>query len=245
MVTCYVCNSIRQAYKKVDEKSYMKKSNKLQKIILIIITVIVVIVTNKIISDKKENTLLKANRTVRTNSNETEVNETSSFPTEVYGVPVYTQLIEKDTNARPGTKRKIKYIVIHETDNFTKGTGAKNHAQYLSNNNTESTSWHYTVDDKEIYHHIPDNEIAHHAATEEGNSYGIGIELCVNKDGNFDKTFDNATKLVAYLLKEYNLTIDDIKTHHDFSGKDCPNFILKNDRMDEFIEKVEKILKNT
>ena len=117
-----------------------------------------------------------------------EVTKESSFPDEVFGVPVYTQLIEENTKARPGTKRKIKYIVIHETDNFANGAGAKNHAEFLSNNNTESTSWHYTVDDKEIYHHIPDNEIAFHAATKTGNLYGIGIELCVNSDGNFEKT---------------------------------------------------------
>jgi len=62
--------------------------------------------------------------------------------------------------------------------------------------------------------------------------------LCVNNGGNFEKTFNNVTKLVAYLLKEYNLTVYDLKTHHDFSGKDCPHSILKNNRMDEFIEKV-------
>lgn len=139
-----------------------------------------------------------------------------------------------------GTKRKIKYIVIHETDNFEKGVGAKNHAKFLKQNNFISTSWHYTVDDKEIYHHVPDNEIAYHAANEIGNQYGIGIELCVNKDGNFEKTFENATKLVAYLLKEYDLTIDDIKTHHDFSGKDCPHLILKQNRMTEFKTKCER-----
>lgn len=66
--------------------------------------------------------------------------------------------------------------------------------------------------------------------------------MYVNSGGNFEKTFNNAAKLVAYLLKEYNLTIYDLKTHHDFSGKDCPHSILKNNRMDEFIEKVEKYM---
>jgi len=169
------------------------------------------------------------------------ITEESSFPNEVFGVPVYTELIESGTDARSGTKRKIKYIVIHETDNFAKGTGAKNHSKFLKST-TDSTSWHYTVDDKEIYHHIPDNEIAHHAATESGNKNGVGIELCVNKDGNFNKTFENATKLVAYLIKEYNLETSDIKTHHDFSGKDCPHSILQNNRMNEFIRKVKKML---
>ena len=152
---------------------------------------------------------------------------------------VYTELIDTGTNARNGQKRKIKYIVIHETDNYEQGVGAKNHAIYLKNNNSSATSWHYTVDDKEIYHHIPDNERANHAGNDVGNEYGIGIELCVNEDGNFEKTFDNAAKLVAYLLNEYNLTINDIKTHHDFSGKDCPHLILQNNRMEEFKAKVK------
>lgn len=123
------------------------------------------------------------------------------------------------------------------------GVGAKNHAKFLKNNISAGTSWHYTVDSKEIYHHIPDNEIAYHAANDIGNEYGIGIELCVNQDGNFNKTFENATKLVAYLLKEYDLTINDIKTHHDFSGKDCPHLILKAGRISEFKRKCQSIMK--
>lgn len=166
----------------------------------------------------------------------------SAFPSNVYGTAVHTKLIESGTEARTGKKRKIKYIVIHETANNSVGATAKSHSEYLSKNNKTSTSWHYTVDDKEIYHHIPDDEIAHHAATEKGNLYGIGIELCVNEDGDFEKTFENASKLVAYLLKEYNLTTKSIKTHNEFSGKDCPHNILKDNRMDEFINKVESYL---
>ncbi|MCI8620885.1 MAG: N-acetylmuramoyl-L-alanine amidase [Clostridia bacterium] len=151
--------------------------------------------------------------------------------------------MKKERNQDLGTTRKIKYIVIHETDNKANGAGANNHAKYLSENNDRGASWHYTVDEKEIYHHIPDNEIAYHAGTEKGNLYGIGIELCVNEDGDFEKTFDNASKLVAYLLKEYKLSIKDMKTHNDFSGKDCPHNILKNNKMKEFTKKVENYLK--
>lgn len=166
----------------------------------------------------------------------------SVFPNLVFDVPVHTDLIEEHTSARPGIKRIIKYIVIHETDNFEKGVGASNHAAYLKNNNTSATSWHYTVDDKEIYHHMPDDEIAHHAGDDTGNEYGIGIELCVNVDGDFEKTFENGAKLVAYLLKAYDLSIDNLKTHHDFSGKDCPHSILEQNRLGEFKRKVKYYL---
>lgn len=164
------------------------------------------------------------------------------MPEEVYGVKVHTRLIDIGTSARPGKKRKIKYLVIHETDNTASTATSKNHAEFLSKNNKSSTSWHYTVDDKEIYHHIPDDEVAYHAATEQGNLYGIGIELCVNSDGNFEKTFENGAKLVAYLLKEYNLNINSIKTHNDFSGKDCPHNILRDNRMNEFKNKVKSYM---
>lgn len=162
----------------------------------------------------------------------------SVYPDLVYGVPVYNKLIDIGST-RPGTKRIIKYIVIHETDNYEAGVGAENHAFYLKDNNDGTNSWHYTVDDHEIYHHIPDNEIAYHAGEESGNKYGIGIELCVNSDGNFEDTFLNGAKLVAYLLKAYNLDIRALKTHHDFNGKDCPHSILEDNRLDEFKEKVE------
>lgn len=165
----------------------------------------------------------------------------TSFPEKIGDVPVYTQLIDKG-RARSTTKRLIKYVVIHETDNESIGVGAKNHANYLSYNNFSSTSWHYTVDDKEIYHHIPDNEIAHHAGNKLGNMYGIGIELCVNKDGDFAKTFDNAARLVAYLIKEYGLEEDSIRTHNDFTGKDCPHLILKEKRLEEFKNLVKQYL---
>ena len=174
----------------------------------------------------------------QSNYNTADVN----IPDELYGFKVKARLIQSGTQARTGKKRKIKYIVIHETDNTSVGADASNHAKYLSENNKTSTSWHYTVDDKEIYNHIPDNEVAHHAATEKGNLYGIGIELCVNEDGNFEKTFENGAKLVAYLLKTYNLNINDIKTHNDFSGKDCPHNILRDNKMGEFKEKVKKYI---
>ena len=38
----------------------------------------------------------------------------------IFGVPVHTELIESNTKARPDTKWRIRYIVIHETDNFGK-----------------------------------------------------------------------------------------------------------------------------
>ena len=59
---------------------------------------------------------------------------------------------------RSGEKHAKKWIVIHETGNNSKGATAKAHANYLKNLSKQRgtyLSWHYTVDDKSIYHHIP------------------------------------------------------------------------------------------
>lgn len=158
-----------------------------------------------------------------------------------YGVMVATELIPTPSISRTGDLRKIKYIVIHETDNFSSDATAYNHSLYLQQV-LDVNSWHYTVDELGVYRHVPDNEIAWHAGNAEGNQYGIGIELCVNSGSDFEVTFDNAARLVAKLLKEYKLPISAIKQHYDFSGKDCPAKIRAEDRMDEFIELVKYYL---
>lgn len=156
---------------------------------------------------------------------------------------------QKGGKVRPGDVRQKKWIVIHETGNSSKGADAKNHSTYLKNlakANTTYVSWHYTVDDHAIYHHIPDNEIAYHASDGRveggGNMASIGIEICVNSDGNFDKARDNAAWLTAKLLKEHNLTIGAVKQHYDFApdGKNCPQTIRDKGLWNNFLQAVQK-----
>lgn len=158
-------------------------------------------------------------------------------------IPVVQSYLPKGSPSRPGLHRTIKYIVIHETDNFKKGADAKAHNDFLlSQANIQELSWHYTVDDHEIYHNLPDDEVAYHASDhlkqDGGNRNGIGIELCVNGDGDYEKTLENGVQLVAKLLHEYGLSLDDVKKHQDFSGKICPARLIKNERWDEFLERV-------
>lgn len=174
--------------------------------------------------------------------------QTSVFPNELYGsVPVYTDLVASNTVGRPGIKRKIKYIVIHETANTNVGSNAANHSKFLQEGGNGAVSWHYTVDDREVYHHIPDDEVAWHASDGRkengGNINGIGIELCVNADGDFEKTLDNGAKLTAYLLRTYKLGIDAVKQHGDFVSKNCPQHIRDDGRWDEFLTRVSDYLK--
>ena len=125
------------------------------------------------------------------------------------GVPVYTELAPEGGDNRPGTKREIRYIVIHETGNPAEGADAAAHGRLQANGGEGKTGWHYTVDDHEIWHSFPDDEVAYHAGDGrdgDGNLYGIGVELCVNADGDFEMTFDNAAKLTGWLMHTYHLS---------------------------------------
>lgn len=160
---------------------------------------------------------------------------------DAYGLEVMDRTLPDDSPLRTGEQRLIKYIVIHETGNPSSTANADAHNHYLESGGDGSTAWHYTVDDKLAYHHIPDDEIAYHAGR--GNKYGIGIELCVNEGGDFEKTFDNGARLTAKLIDTYGLSVKSVKQHADFMEKNCPEHIRNDERWNEFLSLVKKYLK--
>lgn len=83
------------------------------------------------------------------------------------------------------------------------------------------------------------NETYKLIANRGGNNNSIGIEVCVTKGDNLYYNYQLTAKLVASLLKKHNLTINDIKQHHYFSGKDCPMTLRHNNMWDEFLELVQ------
>ena len=72
-----------------------------------------------------------------------------------------------------------------------------------------------------------------------GNNNSIGIEVCINQGTNIYYTYQKTAKLVAKLLKEQHLTINDIKQHHYFSGKNCPQTMRNNHLWNHFLHLVE------
>jgi N-acetylmuramoyl-L-alanine amidase len=121
------------------------------------------------------------------------------------------------------------FVTIHETGNTNRGANARAHSNYLKGNDAAnmSVSWHYTVDDTEIYQHLPENEDAFHAGdgAGSGNRQSIGIEMAVNSDGNFGRTIDITAALVADICIRRNIPVANIRQHFDWSGKNCPQNI--------------------
>ena len=132
----------------------------------------------------------------------------------------------------------VYWVVIHDTANTNAGSGALAHANYLYGNAMAGVelwaSWHFTIDDKALYQHIPTNERAYHAGDGSylpgqhplylggGNRNGIGIETGVNADADVYRTWQRTAKFGTDLLIQYNLPLTNMRYHVDFSGKNCP-----------------------
>ena len=72
-----------------------------------------------------------------------------------------------------------------------------------------------------------------------GNLNSIGIETCVNTGVNYTTVMRNTAKIVGMLLNKYNLSINRVKQHNDFSGKNCPMSMRISNRWEEFIWLIE------
>ena len=129
----------------------------------------------------------------------------------------------------PNTKITPTSITIHNTGNI--GAAARNNHNYMKNcnkNGSRIASWHFTVDDKEIYQAQPCNHKTFHAGNATGNNTSIGIEICMFNDKEKQKkAYDNAIELVKILLKYYGWTVDKVKRHKDWSGKHCPAWLIE------------------
>ena len=146
---------------------------------------------------------------------------------------------------RPGTKLTgPKYITIHDTANPSKGANALMHARYLKGDDAANrpASWHFTVDDTYIVQHLPLDEVGWHAgdgSSGPGNRSSVAIEICENVDGDRAKAEENAAKLVAHLLKQFNLPINAVVQHNRWSGKNCPHIIrARKDGWENFLRMV-------
>ena len=72
-----------------------------------------------------------------------------------------------------------------------------------------------------------------------GNNNSIGIESCINRDSDIYYTWQKTAKLVAKLLIENNLEIKDVRQHHYFSGKNCPQTMRMNNKWQHLLELIE------
>lgn len=148
-------------------------------------------------------------------------------------------------NCYPGQNKPV-YVVIHETDNWSKGAGAKTHAKAMFNGNLAGTV-HYYVDSDSIYQTLAHEDGAWAVGDGKGkygitNRNSINIEICVNPETDYYKAVDKAEQLAASLLKQYGWGIDRLKRHYDASRKHCPRRIIDEGLWEQFKEKTKEYM---
>ncbi len=150
---------------------------------------------------------------------------------------IIQDFIPASNGNRPGYNLNPIYITIHETANTSAGADAEMHARYVKNPST-AASWHFTVDDGQtIYQHLPLNENGWHAGdggSGTGNRQSIGIEICVNRDGDFQQAMRNAAQLTRQLMDQFNIPVDRVVPHQRWSGKRCPANIINAGGIEAF-----------
>ncbi len=184
-------------------------------------------------------------------------------------LPIKADLLTKNHN-RPALRdrsgyaiRELRGVVVHWTANTNPGAHAQANRNYFNNQTDRYASAHYVVDDHTIIQCIPDNEVAYHVGDtplgkgkyapdgeriRDGSSsltpnyFVIGFEMCVNSDGDWNKTYGNAVDLSAHLLRKHGLTLNDLYRHHDITGKNCPNMLLTLTAWEKFKSDVAKAM---
>ena len=121
----------------------------------------------------------------------------------------------------------IKYIVIHDTGNKSSGANADAHFKYFNGGNRNSSA-DFFVDDTKILQINDYHKYYTYQCGDGKGKYGItnqnsiGIEICVNSDGDYNKAYDNAVELTKKLMEELNIRIENVVRHYDASRKNCP-----------------------
>ena len=142
--------------------------------------------------------------------------------------------------SRPGEPLpEVTELFVHYTANA--GTSAAQNRSYFENlgiTGETSASAHFVIGyEGEIVQCLPLDEIGY--AVKEHNYNSLSIECCYLKEtGEFeDATYQSLIRLLGWLMKEYDLSISDIRRHYDAGGKKCPLYYVEHGEAWEQLKK--------
>lgn len=127
-----------------------------------------------------------------------------------------------------GYTNSRKKVTVHQTGNPSRGANARMHANLQKRVGWAQSSWHWQVDDTIGIQSFGHSWSAWHASTRAGNTTSIGVEICINADGNYTQSVKNGAYLVAWILDYEGLSVGDVVRHYDWNRKWCPAQILNN-----------------
>ena len=127
-------------------------------------------------------------------------------------------------NYQAGTV-KVQFIVVHDTANPRAGANAQAHLG--TSTVLIAASAHYFVDDEQILQLVEDTQAAWHCGDGRGqygitNQNSLGVEICINGDGDYDQAVAHTVELVRHLMDKHKVPIEGVVRHYDASRKICP-----------------------
>jgi N-acetylmuramoyl-L-alanine amidase CwlA len=135
---------------------------------------------------------------------------------------------------RAARTQKPLYIVIHDTGNGAKGADAGAHFTYFNGGNRDASADFFVdstqilqVNDYEKYYswHCGDGKGAYGIT----NANSVGVEICVNADGDYNAAVANAAALTRFLTGALGVPAERIVRHWDASRKNCPASMRADD----------------
>ena len=161
---------------------------------------------------------------------------------------------------RPGRKlSEHKALILHCTAKEREGADALAMRNYYNEKHYIDrqlvyASPHFLVDDKQIIQCLPEDEAGFHVGTafynytplarklmgnqKSANNVTIGIEMCVNRDGNFDITLEQTIQLTRYLAHKYPIDRTHILRHYDITRNECPKMLLDPMSWNKFLDRI-------
>lgn len=159
--------------------------------------------------------------------------ESNPIRKETIDAPDWDVKLLTNTSNFSSKKINVNYVVIHWTANESNGADNDAHYRYF-NGGYRGANAHIFVDEDGILQILPLNGYGWHAGKKSMNLQSVGIEVCVNKDGDFNKAYKNSVYATAKVLKEFNLPISRLIRHFDVTGKHCPSYFVDDYRAKEY-----------
>ena len=99
---------------------------------------------------------------------------------------------------RSARNSSIKYIVIHDSGNPGKGANAMAHFNYFNGGNRNASADFFVDNEQVICVNNYNKYYTYHCGDGRGkygitNTNSIGIEICINSDGDYQKAYANAS----------------------------------------------------
>ena len=141
---------------------------------------------------------------------------------------------ESNTLARSQLPMKPTHITLHNPASPGNPT-AEDLTEYIDNYHGYK-SWHLTVISNKVFQELPFIEVGWHAGdgyNGPGNRTSIALEI-----GEDEISEQTAKVFVAYLMKEYNIPIENVVPHKNWSGKNCPAYTLQH--WDKYLKGIEE-----